>query len=444
MLKTSRLLGLSLVLALGGATIGCDGDGSDDAGPRTDAGDGTMDAGPRTDAGDGTVDAGPGGVDAGPGGSDAGPPADPCMRTAPPALDVEVVGTFNRPVFVTATAADPGALYIVEQPGTVQRRAPDGTVNPFVTVSVRGGDSGGDERGLLGMAFHPDYASNGRFFLYYVASNGNNRLTEHSRNGADPTRGDAAVVATLIDQPDFATNHNGGMLAFSPRDGFLYVGMGDGGSFDDPRGNGLDTNTLLGKINRLDVDNAAGQFAAAGNPFTAGGGLPQIWAYGLRNPFRFSFDRATADLWIGDVGQNMWEEVDFQPADFAGGANYGWRAYEGTREFARASASDLAMATNHTPPIYEYNHSEGCSIAGGFVYRGSDVAGLQGYYLFSDYCAGEVRVLRQCPGGVDVTPDLRDEIARGFSLGVTSFGEDERGELYLTGLGGEVVRIIGG
>lgn len=426
-----RLLCL-LPLLLGITLVGCDDDdgGDVDAGPLppgVDAGDG--DAGPPFDAGPGT-DAGD--IDAGP------PPVDPCMGSGPPALDVETVGSFTRPVLVTYAPGDDGAIYIVEQPGRVQRVAPGGAVNEFVSINVENGDSGGNEQGLLGLAFHPDYASNGRFFMYFVErGTGNNTLREYARDGSDPTRGLPAEVATLVDEADFAGNHNGGMIAFGP-DGFLYAGLGDGGGANDPQRHGLNTNSLFGSILRLDVDNAP-NYEAAGNPFIGGGGAPQIWAYGLRNPYRFSFDQATGDLWIGDVGQNEWEEIDYQPAGAAGGTNYGWRAYEGTREFSRAEASDLAAATNHTPPIYEYAHGPGCSVAGGFVYRGTSIPGLQGWYLFADLCSSEVSALRQCPGGVEVESVL-GPMDTGFT-GLFSLGQDEDGEVYLCSGGGQVVRI---
>ncbi|MGE0787587.1 MAG: sorbosone dehydrogenase family protein [Sandaracinaceae bacterium] len=435
-MRTCIRITLTLALAL----AGCDDGSGTDAGPNP----GT-DAGPRRDGGGGGTDGGGdagggGGTDAG--GTDAGMVTDPCAGSGPPALDVESIGSFNRPVFVAHAPGEPGVLYIVESAGRIQRRDASGTVNQFLQVTTSCSCGGGDERGLLGLAFHPDYATNGRFFIYRTTSGGGgakNRVEEYARSAGDPTVADATMVARLVDQDDFADNHNGGMIGFGP-DGFLYVGMGDGGGGGDPQMNGLNTNTFLGSLLRLDVDNMAGGYAAAGNPFEAGGGAPQLWAYGLRNPWRWSFDRVTGDLWIADVGQNQYEEINFQPASSTGGENYGWRAYEGLHEYSGATAGDLAMATNHTDPIYEYDHSVGISITGGYVYRGSAIPELQGYYLFSDYQRSTIEALRQCPGGVDVQTALSPA-----DTGVTQvvgFGEDENGEIYVVGLGGQVVRII--
>lgn len=389
-----------------------------------------------TDAGE--TDAGPG-VDAG--------PMD-CAPQTVPALTFEAVGSgWSAPLFLTQP---PGSddFYVLQQGGLIQRLATDGSVSEFVDVSGLVPDvmpGTGDETGLLGMAFHPDYATNGRFFLYYAPS-GSNRLDEFARipgtETADPT-----PVATLIDIPDPEWNHNGGMLAFGP-DGFLYVGTGDGGGGGDrhgPTGNGLNLDTLLGKILRIDVDNAAGGFAAAGNPFEGGGGLAQIWAYGIRNPWRFSFDRVTGDLYIGDVGQGNWEEIDFQPASSSGGENYGWRAYEGLEVFCNpgttACMDELALVPVHAEPVVVYPHAaSACSVTGGYVYRGSAIAGLQGWYLYGDYCTGNVSAFRMC-GGEAV--DVQDVPGLASGFGLTSFAEDQSGELYML-TGSSIRRIIGG
>jgi glucose/arabinose dehydrogenase len=243
------------------------------------------------------------------------------------------------------------------------------------------------------------------------------------------------------------------MLAFGA-DGFLYVGTGDeGGGCDNhgPDGNGQNTNVLFGKILRLDVDNTAGDFAAAGNPFEGGGGLPQIWAYGLRNPWRFSFDRRTGDLYIGDVGQNTWEEIDIQPASSTGGENYGWRAYEGFETSAASSCNDsLAGMITHTEPVLAVEHGSGsellrgaCSISGGYVYNGTAIPGLRGVYFFGDYCSNDIGAFRWCEG--EVMGAMRADDLGGVGDGLASFGEDNAGELYVVFVESEeVFKIVPG
>lgn len=413
------------LLALVLLAAGCDGDGGTDAG--VDAGDDRMDAGDR-DAGRrdaGTPDAG-----------------DPCEELTAPAVTTEelVPGHgWTRPVFLTQPAGVED-LFVVEQNGTVQRVAPDGTVTEFLDVSDRVECCG--ERGLLGLAFHPDYTSNGRFFVYYTDAD--NVVAEYARSDADPQVADDTEVARLVVIDDPEPNHNGGMITFGP-DGYLYVGTGDGGGGGDRHGdigNGLSRDTLMGKILRLDVDAAGRDYAPDDNPFVGGDGLPQIWAYGLRNPWRFSFDRLTGDLWIGDVGQNEWEEIDFQSADSAGGENYGWRAYEGDTVF---SPDDVDQVPEHAEPIHVFAHNTdetlpgACSVTGGYVYRGGDIPGLRGFYVFGDYCSSQRAALKRCPDGT-VAGLQRLEGLNGAGGNVFSFAEDRGGELYI--LGDTVLRIV--
>lgn len=372
------------------------------------------------------------GVDSGAGGDSAMP--DLCRDLTLPALALEPIGPgFRSPIFMTQPAGDT-ALYVVEQAGRIQR-VDGNVVTEFANIS--GGPDGlesGGERGLLGLAFHPDYATNGRYFVYYTPNSETaNRVEEWSGS-----EGGEAPVRILINENDPEPNHNGGDIAFGP-DGFLYVGMGDGGGGGDrhgPVGSGLNLDTMFGKLHRLDVDNSAGAFVAAGNPFEAGGARPQIWAYGLRNPWRFSFDRSTGDLYIGDVGQGEWEEIDFQPRSSTGGENYGWRAYEGLEVFNMDNLSEVPV---HAEPVHVYDHSDrACSVTGGYVYRGSAIPDLVGWYLFADFCTGEVSAFRMCDGearGVQSAFDYGDN--------VTSFGEDQAGEIYVLG-GGQMMRIIGG
>jgi glucose/arabinose dehydrogenase len=287
------------------------------------------------------------------------------------------------------------------------------------------------ERGLLGLAFHPGYADNGRFFVNYTNVDGDTELVELARS-ADPDVASPEPVRVFftVDQP-FA-NHNGGMLAFGP-DGYLYVGLGDGGSAGDPQDNAQGLDTKLGKILRIDVD--AYPTPPPGN---VAGGDPDVWDWGLRNPWRFSFDRATGDLYIGDVGQNALEEIDVEPAG-EGGRNYGWRIMEGDRCFRPPSGCD---PTGLTPPVVSYDRDLGCSVTGGYVYRGGALPGLVGRYLYGDYCSNRVFSFRWSGGAaeahVELTGDLDPE---GRIQGLTSFGEDAAGELYVVSRDGSVFRI---
>ena len=278
--------------------------------------------------------------------SDVGP--SDCSDRSTPTLDTESVGSFSTPVYITAAPDDPDRLYVVEKGGRIK------IVEDGVTLAenfLEIGDLLTDgEQGLLGLAFHPNYAENGRFFVYNTpGAPRRNTVDEYHRSDANPMVADSAMVARLVEIPDSRSNHNGGPVEFGP-DGFLYVGTGDGGGGGDPDNTGLSTDSLLGSILRLDVDNAAGDYVAAGNPFIDGGGLPQIWVYGIRNAWRMSFDRGTGELYIGDVGQGTWEEIDvIAPGE--GGANLGWSAYEG---FAVFNESYVDRVTDHHEPIHVF------------------------------------------------------------------------------------------
>ena len=365
----------------------------------------------------------------------------PTDAKPPVALALEPFLTgLKDPVFVTHAGDGSGRLFIVEQHGLV--RVWDETLRnePFLDLYdlvQRGG-----ERGLLGLAFHPDYMDNGRFFVFYTALGGDLTLAEHRNAQPDDDVADTAPgkVILTIEHSEHA-NHNGGMLAFGP-DGYLYVGTGDGGSSGDPDNNAQDLGSLLGKVLRLDVDNVVGTIPymlPPDNPFGDGESRGEVWAYGLRNPWRFSFDRATGDLWIGDVGQNAYEEVDREPADSPGGVNYGWSLYEGTHVYP---PNQGRSAPGAVPPVAEYAHSWGggdhCSVTGGYVYRGQDIPGLAGTYLFADYCSGFLWTLH----GGNGTWTMAKALATG--LNVSSFGEDEDGELYVVDHGGHVRRIVAG
>ena len=251
------------------------------------------------------------------------------------------------------------------------------------------------KRGLLGLAFHPDYENNGYFYLNYTGSGGDTRVSRFSVS-SDPDVADAnsEVVLFIQDQPE--ANHNGGNLEFGP-DGYLYIGLGDGGGFDDLDNNAQDTSQLLGKMLRIDVDNGNPYGIPDDNPFIGPDGIPdEIWAIGLRNPWRYSFDALTGDLWIADVGQNIWEEINKQPASSAGGENYGWRCYEGDVSF---NTSGCAPIENYVFPVYDYSHANNnCSVTGGFVYRGNEMPEHYGKYFFCDYCSGTFWTLTEDGG----------------------------------------------
>jgi hypothetical protein len=338
-----------------------------------------------------------------------------------------VLRGLRAPVFVTAPPGDP-RLFVVEQPGRI-RVVRDGKLleRPFLDLTDRVGYGG--ERGLLGLAFHPLYARNGFFFVNYTDKNGDTQIVRFKAGAISDVadRGSASTVLS-VEQP--YANHNGGMIAFAP-DGKLWVGMGDGGSGGDPQGNGQNPATLLGKILRLDVDQAP-YVIPSDNPFAnRSGARGEIWAMGVRNPWRFSFDRGAPLVYVADVGQNAWEEVNVAPVTGAG-LDYGWNRREGLHAF-RASPP----RPNTLDPIEEYAHSEGCSVTGGYVYRGRAMPQLAGTYFFADYCRGWVRSFRWANGRVSE----RREWKLGPLGSITSFGEDAAGELYVTSDDGSVYRL---
>lgn len=333
----------------------------------------------------------------------------------------QVVTGLTRPTDLTAPPDGSGRMMVLEQPGMIRIIQNDGLLpDLFLDLRDRVGSSG-NEQGLLGLAFHPQYTQNGFFYLNYTDRNGDTVVARYSVSGGDPNRGDLGSEKVLLKIEQPYANHNGGGMAFGP-DGMLYISTGDGGSGGDPQGNGQSLETLLGKILRIDVNNGDPYVVPADNPFTNGGGRPEIWSYGLRNPWRFSFDRAEGDMYIADVGQNAWEEINFEPADSTGGLNYGWDFKEGTHPFEGTPPSDLAMVD----PVHEYQHPVGCSVTGGYVYRGQALPEFNGIYLFSDFCTGIVwGMLRGAEGGWTVQELFRT------GLMVSSFGEDASGEIYL-------------
>ena len=343
---------------------------------------------------------------------------------------VVVADGLESPLLVTAPAAD-DRVFIVERPGRIRiLRAGQLLATPFLDIVDRVGTGG--ERGLLGLAFHPDYAVNGYFYVNYSDRDGNTRVERLSAS-ADPDRADpsSARLVIGIDQP--YANHNGGMIAFGP-DGMLFIGMGDGGSANDPHGNGQNRTTLLGAMLRVDVDGGDPYAIPADNPFAGrADARGEIWALGLRNPWRFSFDRGGPRLYIADVGQNAWEEIDIVNAAEVG-LNFGWNVMEGTHCFSAATCDQAGL----TLPAVEYGHDQGCSVIGGYVYRGSAIQFLAGHYLYSDWCRGWLRSFRLDGEGA-VTEHTEWPVGDiGNPLG---FGEDAAGEVYVASQNGRVYRL---
>ncbi|HML94059.1 MAG TPA: PQQ-dependent sugar dehydrogenase [Thermodesulfobacteriota bacterium] len=326
------------------------------------------------------------------------------------------------PVDLTHAGDGSGRIFVVEKPGRI-KIVRDGKVGEgsFLDIVSRV-RSRGTEQGLLGLAFHPKFPENGRFFVNYTDLDGDTVVSEFGL-ADDPDRADPGSERVLIRIEQPASNHNGGQVRFGP-DGYLYIGMGDGGSAGDPWGNAQNLDALLGKILRLDVDGEKPYAIPADNPFKdRGGARPEIWAYGLRNPWRFSFDLETGDMYIGDVGQNLWEEINFQPRASGGGENYGWDYTEGSHEFEMPRGHDTGGITF---PVFEYGREDGCSVTGGYVYRGKEFPALAGTYLFSDFCTGKLWGLRKKDGGGWEWTMLLDT-----DLQPGSFGEGPDGSVYI-------------
>lgn len=369
---------------------------------------------------------------------------------------VRVAGNLDHVVFATHAPGDYTRLFIVEKQGRIKvLNLKTGILNVTlflnIDVFVGGGLTTNSEQGLLGLAFHPDYQNNGFFYVDYTNNSGNTTIRRYSVT-ADPEVADPASGETLLTIAQPFSNHNGGWIGFGPNDGFLYISMGDGGGANDTGNRAQDiTNQLLGKMLRIDVDGDNGPGGNYGipadNPFVGETGDDQIWAYGLRHPWRASFDRATGDLYIGDVGQDLWEEIDFQPANSTGGENYGWRCYEGDHTFNTAGCPPMGTMEF---PIHEYFHNIGFSITGGYVYRGCDIPTLDGTYFFADYVF--TRLWSFTYDGANVQ-DFTSRIAElspssdGFFINqISSFGEDAKGELYIvdqgSGISGQVFKIV--
>jgi len=337
----------------------------------------------------------------------------------------------SSPLFVGNAGDGSNRLFIVDQPGIIRVLQP-GASTPTVFLDIRTKIVSGGEQGLLGLAFHPQYGVNGRFFVYYTRPGDGALVIAEYKVSIDPNVADPAETPVLVIPHPVNTNHNGGMLAFG-QDGYLYIAVGDGGAANDPPNNAQNVNVLLGKILRIDVNPPAGSgvpyLSPPTNPFYGSTpGRDEIFALGMRNPWRFSFDRITGQQWVADVGQGAREEVD---TPIVAGGNYGWRVYEGTR----CTNNDplLCNPMNYTLPIFEYSHMSGrCSITGGYVYRGSGHALPDGTYVYGDYCSGEIFAWDGSTQSV-----LLDT-----TMNISSFGEDEQGELYVVDLRGTVSKIL--
>jgi glucose/arabinose dehydrogenase len=369
------------------------------------------------------------------------------LLTAHAATTQRIAAGLSRPTFMTAPPGDQDRLFIVEQ-WTARIKIyhfSSGQVNPSAFLDINDRVIGtGNERGLLGLAFHPDFARNRWFFVYYINNSGNSVV---SRFTASPTNPDTAFpsseqIVLTIPQTTF-DNHKAGMIAFRPGDGNLYIALGDGGDAGDPGNRAQSDTTLLGKLLRINVDSLPYTIPPS-NPFAGNDGIrDEIWAKGLRNPWRFSFDRQTHALYIADVGQSAWEEVDYEPAGFAGGANYGWRLMEGNHCYNPSSNCDPGGLTR---PIHEYDHTQGCAITGGYVYRGCAIPEFTGLYFFADYCSDSIWSFRYNGSTLAELTNRTAELAPsvGLSIGdISSFGEDAYGELYIADLlGGEIFKLV--
>ncbi|MBL8062206.1 MAG: PQQ-dependent sugar dehydrogenase [Anaerolineales bacterium] len=355
------------------------------------------------------------------------PTTQPTLTEVPPAVmaqfpdpgDYEwktLVTGLDRPVDVQSAFDGSGRLFIIEKYGAI-RIVKDGQLSsePFINIDDRVNDYS-NEMGLLGLAFHPEFEQNGYFYVNYTGEGGHTRISRFQASGdvADPA---SEKILLTVDQP--FPNHNGGAVVFGP-DGYLYLGLGDGGAGGDPFKNGQDTTALLGKILRIDVNTGAPYSIPADNPFGN-----EVWAYGLRNPWRISFDHVTGDLWIGDVGQGQWEEIDYLPANIPGGANFGWSIMEGSHGYDGEPDANLLL------PVVEYSHDFGCSVTGGYVYRG-EMPEWNGIYVYGDYCSGTIWGLIQVDG------QWQSQVMFEAVATITSFGVDESGELYFSSDNGTV------
>jgi glucose/arabinose dehydrogenase len=373
---------------------------------------------------------------AGPAAGAATPPAAP----APGSISLtRVVGGLDKPVFVTSARDGSGRLFIVEKSGRIRILA-GGTLRSIPFLNLSASVSKGSEQGLLGLAFHPRFATNRRFFVNYTNLSGDTVIREYKASATDPNRVEAGSGRTIIKINQPYANHNGGMIAFGP-DGYLYIGMGDGGSAGDPGNRAQNKDSLLGKMLRINVNGSTSTrnyLIPSSNPYVGKPGRNEIWQRGLRNPWRWSFDRSTGNLWIGDVGQRRYEEVDRAVKTSTGagrGVNWGWRVMEGFHCYSPASGCNR---TGKKLPVLEYSHAANgrCAVTGGYVYRGSAVTALRGWYVYGDYCSGEIFAVAAGASSPASPVRLLDT-----DLLISSFGESAGGELYVVDLAGTLYRV---
>lgn len=338
---------------------------------------------------------------------------------------------FTQPVLLTH--ANDSRIFVIEKTGKVfnlngKQKHLYLDVSSLITTD-------GSEQGLLSIAFHPKFSENGYLFLFYTAINGDNTLARLTVDPVSNKQAELKNLEVLIAQKDPASNHNGGMLAFG-KDSYLYLGIGDGGRGGDPWNNAQNLETFLGKMLRIDVNQAKGYSIPKDNPFVGKQKiLTEIWSYGLRNPWRHSFDRVTGDMWIADVGQNKWEEINWQAANSKGGENYAWRLMEGKHCFLPKKDCQNAKYGKLVKPVAEYEHKQGCSVTGGYVYRGQEINEIQGKYIFGDFCTGTIWV-------IDKEKNFAMQELMKTELNISSFGEDATGELYVIDYRGKVFKFV--
>ncbi len=364
---------------------------------------------------------------------------------------------FKKPLFVTSHPEDANLLYVVEQGGRIKIiNNGKAAVTPFLDIDKRvvNPNRPGDERGLLGFAFHPNYAKNGKFYVNYMNNDGYTVVSEFSVKSNKKADHTSERILFDLEQP--YRNHNGGHMEFGP-DGYLYISIGDGGKAGDPLNAGQDLNTLFGKVIRIDVNTHPYGIPESNPYYGQKDKRGEVWAWGFRNVWRFSFDRKTGDIYYGDVGQNKWEEVNYEPAGSPSGVNYGWRLMEASHCY---NPKNNCPKDGLTMPIIEYPNdanymvvlgggsqedAEGCSVTGGYVYRGKEITGLQGYYLFGDYCSGNIWTFKVLNGKAVEFENRTEEInlANGeFTTYISSFGEDANGELYIVEYNGGIYKLI--
>jgi glucose/arabinose dehydrogenase len=333
---------------------------------------------------------------------------------------VKIIEGLQKPLYLTHAGDGSGRIFVLEQDGVIRIVNERSIIQEIPFLDIRSKVRSRGEQGLLGLAFHPDFSLNGHFYVHYSDKKGETVISRFSVTD-DPDKADSNSEEIVLTHPQPYGNHNGGQIEFGP-DGYLYIGLGDGGSRGDPKDNGQNPSTLLGAILRLDVDTVEPYSSPKGNPFVNSlDHRSEIWAFGLRNPWRFSFDRLTGDLYIADVGQDSWEEIDFQLANSSGGENYGWNQMEGNHCYVERCNPSTFVA-----PVAEYSHSDGCSVTGGYVYRGGANNNLKGVYMYGDYCSGSIWTLLK-----NDSDEWANRLFMKTKLKISSFGEDEAGEIYV-------------